>query len=352
MIKKGKITMTEKPTIGLDIGGTKIRGGIVDRDGNLIEDPVIIKLPEKRNRETFEKSLFSCLNEIINQFQKIHHEIDINIGIGSAGPLSPIDGVLHSPTNIGCGEYSINERIMDNFPVEKVSLINDCEAIALGYYKFGGDKNQGMNSNALGLIAPGTGLGAAMILNGKPYWGTKNTGYLAVELSQTPYFGSNKKEIEAGIGVNLEDFASGYAVFPILRDIFGGPTMSIISKYLSEARKEDKAWLIEQFARESKSKEFKEKYPDLKNIDIDEKCLLTYRNLGKHLGYAIAAFVTNFNPEILILEGSIMNAYDLFNYEMTNTFRSAVYERHKNIPIVVGLLDNSGIKGSSYWVRV
>ncbi|TFF89142.1 MAG: ROK family protein [Promethearchaeota archaeon] len=344
--------MEKNPTIGIDIGGTKIRGGIVDINGNILNEPTIIKLPEKRNKEIFEETLFKCLTIIIELFEKKFPNIEINVGIGSAGPLSPIDGILNSPYNIGCGEYYINQRIMEEYPVKKVSLINDCEAIALGYYKFGGNKRQGQGSDALGLIAPGTGLGAAMILDGKPYWGSKKTHYLAVELSQTPYFGSNKKEVEARIGEKIEDFASGLAVYPILRDIFGGPTMSIISKYLTEIRDEDKAWLIEQFARDSKSKEFKEKYPDLVHIDVDEKCLLTYRNLGKHIGYAIATFVTNFNPGIVILEGSIMNAYDLFNYEMMDAFRSTVYQRHRDIPIIRGLLDNAGIKGASYWVRL
>ena len=344
--------MIKTPTIGIDIGGTKIRGAIIDINGELVNELEVIKLPMGRNKKTFEDSLFNCIIKNIKDFNELFPEVEIKIGIGSAGPLSSIDGILYSPENIGCGKYEINKEILNNFSVKKVSLINDCEAIALGYYKYGGNMDYGQDVQALGLIAPGTGLGAAMILNGKPYWGGKKMGYLAVELSRTPYFGSTVEEVQANIGINLEDFASGMAVYPILMKIYGGPKMTIISECIKKTRDEDKAWLIEQFARKSKSPEFIKKYPDLANIDVDEKCLLAYKNLGKHIGYSIAAFITNFNPDLMILEGSIMNGYDLFVDEMLASFRSAVYPEHRKVPIVRGLLKNAGIKGASYYVRL
>ena len=344
--------MDKNPTIGLDIGGTKIRGAIVDEDGSLIGDVNVIKLPIKRSRKTFEDSLFKCLNALVENFKNQFPNNELRIGIGSAGPLSTIDGTLYSPENIGCGVYEINNIICENFPVNKIVLINDCEAIALGYYKYGEGKSQGQGVEALGLIAPGTGLGAAMILNGRPYWGSKNTGYLAVELSRTPYFGSTVDEVKANIGINLEDFASGMAVYPILMKVFGGPNDQKILDKINKTRDEDKAWIIEQFARKNKSKEFIDKYPDFINLEVDEKCLLTYKNIGKHLGFATAAFITNFNPDILILEGSIMNAYDLFKDEMFEAFKSAVYPEHRKTPIVKGTLKYAGIKGASYFVRL
>ncbi|MHA1270411.1 MAG: ROK family protein [Candidatus Helarchaeota archaeon] len=341
-----------KPTIGLDIGGTKIRGGIISENGKLLYKLKVIKLPIERNEKIFENVLFECISSLIEDFNEGYPNQKIKIGIGSAGPLSTLDGTLYSPENIGCGVYHISERILKTFPVEKVSLINDCEAIALGYYKFGENESQGQGIDALGLIAPGTGLGAAMILNGKPYWGGRTTGYLAVELSRTPYFGSNVKEVQAKIGINLEDFTSGMAVYPILVKIIGGPGNKIISKYIENTRNEDKAWIIEQFARDKKSQSFLSSYPELNKIEADKNCLLAYKNLGKHLGFAIAAFVTNFNPDIVILEGSIMNAYDLFKDEMIQAFYSAVYPEHRKIPIIKGNLENAGIKGASYYVRL
>ncbi|MHA1310869.1 MAG: ROK family protein [Candidatus Helarchaeota archaeon] len=344
--------MDNRPTIGLDIGGTKIRGAIIDSYGNIINNLKIIKFPSKRSKKIFEKCLFECLDDLINNFAKLFPDLKVKIGIGSAGPLSTIDGILYSPENIGCGEYNIQKRVKETFPAEKVSLINDCEAIALGYYKYAPNKEQGLECSALGLIAPGTGLGAAMILNGMPYWGGKRTGYLAVELSKTPYFGSNKDEVQARIGSNLEDFASGMAVYPILMKIFGGSSSKIVSNQIKKTRKEERAWMIEQFARPTKSKEFIQNYPAFANFNVDKNCLLAYKNLGKHIGYAIAAFITNFNPDILILEGSIMNAYDLFKNEMMSSFKSSVYPEHRKIPIIKGSLSNAGVKGASYFVRL
>jgi glucokinase len=344
--------MEKNPTIGLDIGGTKIRGAVVDEKGTILSDSIIIKLPVERNQSNFENSLFQCLTKLIEEFQQKFPKSEIRVGIGSAGPVSPVKGILNAPYNIGCGVYPINKRIYDNFPVKKVSLLNDCEAIALGYYKYGGSEEQGEGCEALGLVAPGTGLGAAMILGGKPYWGGKASEYLAVELSQTPYFGQTVKEVQAGIGVKIEDFSTGMAVYPILMEIYGGPNMAAITESLNQARDEDKAWLIEEFARKTKSDKFKESYPDLSGIDIDEKCLLAYKNLGKHLGFAIATLVTNFNPDLVILEGSIIKALDLFEIDMTESFKSAVYPDHRKIPLVKGTLKNAGIKGASYWVRL
>lgn len=323
--------------LGIDIGGTNIRVATVSNKGKIISIT-------KKSSKHFEKNLFDSIKEQVdNNFRKKQ----LNIGIGSAGPLEPIEGFLHSPENLTCGEYPLKENIIKEFRAAQVEVRNDLDAIGLGYYFFSKSKMQGLNEKALAIIAPGTGLGASMILNGKPYFGGKNSGYLACEHGKAPYFGETIKEINAKIGRSWEDFTAGKGVISIYKKLLGESKNPAIKKIIREAEDRDKPWIIENFARNKKDSKFIGKFPEFKDEKIDKICLNTYIKLGKHLGYAIASFVTNFNPNLVILEGSISKAFDLMKESIIQNFKRSVFPAHKRISIKLGKLNNAGVLGAA-----
>lgn len=338
--------MNPKFVIGVDIGGTNIRAGLIDQEGN-IESKSKRLIEHDKGTVSFENNLMACIKE---QIDKLDESSEIRIGIGSAGPLNPITGFLHSPENIGCGEYPLKDRIMERFKADSVEIRNDIVTIALGYYNFGENEEQGKGIPFLGVIAPGTGLGATILIHGVPYFGSSKSGYLSLEHHKTPYFGSTLDEFKAGIGKDYEDFTAGKGVISIYEKLFKGAKNKIIAETINKAHYEEKAWLIHNFASDTKDKRFIQQYPDLVNLK-DEICKKTYENIGKHLGYAITSFVTNFNPDLVILEGSISKAYDIMKFELINTYRKSVWPAHKNIPIIPGRLEDAGIKGASTLVR-
>ncbi|MHA1301300.1 MAG: ROK family protein [Candidatus Helarchaeota archaeon] len=337
--------MIPEYVIGVDIGGTNIRAGIVDKNGNIISKSH--RLVEHKGQAVFDKNLMACIKEEVD---KLKNKNDIRIGIGSAGPLDPVVGFIHSPINLGCGEYPIKKRISETFKTSYVELRNDLDAIALGYYHFGENHQQGRGVPYLAIIAPGTGLGSSILIEGKPYFGSKRSGYLALEHHKTPYFGSTVEEIKAGIGKNVEDFTAGKGVISIYERLYGGSKDTKIAEIIKNASYGEKAWLINNFAKDKKDERFKQKFPDLINLTCGI-CKKTYENVGKHLGYTIASFVSNFNPDLVILEGSISKAYDIMKENLINAYQGAVWPAHKDVPIVIGRLKDAGIKGASTLVR-
>ncbi len=331
--------------IGVDIGGTNIRAGIVNKEGKIISKS--IRAVEHEGQEIFDKNLINCIKE---QVDKLESAGDVRIGIGSPSPLNPVTGFLHSPENVGCGEYPLKDRIMETFDTKFVEVRNDLDAIALGYYYFGEGSEQGRGIPYLAVIAPGTGLGSSILIEGKPYFGSSRSEYLAIEHHKTPYFGSTVEELKAGIGKDYEEFTAGKGVVSIYEKLFGGSKNQAVAEIIKNTPYREKAWIINNFASDVKDEKFSKTHPDLVDVK-DEVCLKTYQNVGKHLGFAIAAFVTNFNPDLLILEGSIIKAYDIMKSEMIKTYKKSVWPAHEDLPIVVGYLKNSGIKGASTLVR-
>ncbi|NVM04456.1 MAG: ROK family protein [Candidatus Helarchaeota archaeon] len=332
--------------IGVDIGGTNIRAGTIDQNGKIISKshrPV----EHNKGQTGFEKNLMYCIKEEVDKLENID---DLRIGIGSPSPLNPITGFLHSPINVGCGEYPLKDRVMEKFNTKFVEVRNDLDAIALGYYNYGENSDQGRGLPYLAVIAPGTGLGSSILIEGKPYFGSSRSGFLALEHHKTPYFGSTLEEIKARIGKDFEDFTAGKGVISIYSKLFGCSKNPKIAELIENTAYEEKAWIINNFASNYKDEKFKQNYPKYVNLK-DAICKKTYENVGKHLGYAIAAFVTNFNPDIVILEGSISNAYNIMKAEILNAYRKSVWEPHKDLPIVVGRLKDAGIKGASTLVR-
>ncbi|MHA1378029.1 MAG: ROK family protein [Candidatus Helarchaeota archaeon] len=336
--------MNPEHVIGVDIGGTNIRAGIVDRNGNILSRSH--RLVEHKGQDIFDKNVMACIKE---QVDKLDGE-EIRIGIGSPSPLNPKTGFLHSPENVGCGEYPLKDRIIEYFGTKYVEVRNDLDAIALGYYHYGEDEYQGKGVSYLAIIAPGTGLGSSILIEGKPYFGSKKSGYLALEHHKTVYFGSTLEEFKAGIGKNVEDFTAGKGVIAIYERLFGGSKNPKVVNVIKKAPYEKKAWLINNFATDAKDEKFKKKYPELIKIKC-EICQKTYENVGKHLGYTIASFVSNFNPDIIILDGSIVKAFDIMKFEMYKAYKESVWPAHQNLPIVVGRLQDAGIKGASTLVR-
>ena len=161
----------KKVAIGIDIGGTNIRVATITSSGKIVSI-------SKKSSVPFEKHLFDAIYEQVDEYFSNN---ELKIGIGSAGPLDPIQGFLHSPENLTCGEYPLKERLIKRFQAKKVEVRNDLDAIGLGYYHFGASRMQGYQEEALAIIAPGTGLGSAMLINGIPYFGGKNSNYLACE---------------------------------------------------------------------------------------------------------------------------------------------------------------------------
>lgn len=161
--------------IGVDLGGTNVRVGLVD-DSNIMN-----MLSEKCKADKSEQVV---VNQIIDMIDKlISPEVEC-IGVGVPSVVDAQNGVVYNVVSIpSWREVHLKEVLESRFNVP-VSINNDCNCFAIGVCRFGECKSY---SNVV-CVALGTGVGAGIVINGKLYCGN-NTG--AGEIGSIPYLDSD-----------------------------------------------------------------------------------------------------------------------------------------------------------------
>lgn len=147
--------------LALDIGGTKIAGGLVDPDGRLLRHAT---------RPTGADPLRSLL-EVVAELEV--GAVD-GIGIGCAGPIDTVAGTV-SPINIPAWRgFPLVARVRELVGAP-VSLAGDAVCVALGEHWVGA----GQGSDAMLGMVVSTGIGGGLVLDGRPFGGlTGNAGHV------------------------------------------------------------------------------------------------------------------------------------------------------------------------------
>ncbi|HCN83095.1 MAG TPA: sugar kinase, partial [Sphingobacteriaceae bacterium] len=148
--------------LGMDLGGTNIRAGLVNE--NSLEKIISRRINAQGSVNEVLAELFSIADELINK--KV-----ASIGIGVPGLINIEEGVVYDVVNIpSWKEVALKKRMEERYKIP-VFVNNDANCFALGEYHFG--KGKGYNS-MIGLTI-GTGLGSGIIIDKKLHAG-KNGG--------------------------------------------------------------------------------------------------------------------------------------------------------------------------------
>ena len=153
--------------IGIDIGGTSIKGAAVDSNG-LVYDTFSMPFV-KEDGEVFVKKLAVLVKDYIAS----HHleKQIVGIGIGVPGTLDINNGIVNYSNNLGWVDLHISDIMHETLPYP-IRLLNDANAAALGEAKFGAGKQY----ETIILLTLGTGVGGGIIINGKLFEGNEGKG--------------------------------------------------------------------------------------------------------------------------------------------------------------------------------
>ncbi|MFC5624826.1 ROK family protein [Algoriphagus winogradskyi] len=151
----------EKAILGLDIGGTGIKGGVLI-NGHL-EDIRSIATPARENKE--------FILETIAEFIETYLEYDlIGIGIGIPGLVDVREGIVLGLSNIPAFQHVELKKFLTNRFGKPVFINNDANCFASGVHKFG----VGQRFNHLVGLTLGTGIGGGIVINGHLYSGVNS----------------------------------------------------------------------------------------------------------------------------------------------------------------------------------
>ena len=262
-----------KLAIGIDIGGTITKIGVVSKEGNCLKK-TYFRTKEHKNFNSYISQLNDSIEDLTNKYKNI-------MGIGVGAPNASKSGTIKTPSNLKWnGEINITERINEknNLPIY---LSNDANCAAMGEMMYGNAKNL---SDFI-VITLGTGLGSGIVCNGKIIEGSDG---FAAELG---HFSLNNKNRYTGLNIKggLEAYVSATG---IKRTI-----LYMLSKYTNDSI----------FRSVS--------FNDLHGEDItkaaekgDFIALKAYEYTGKILGESLANFVTFMQPKAIILTGGLVHS--------------------------------------------
>ncbi|WP_020528019.1 ROK family protein [Flexithrix dorotheae] len=268
-------------TLGIDIGGTNTKIGLVDKTGYCLSETSI----ETDSEKPFENFLDRVLASVEEITGNLNEGVDIK-GVGIGAPNGNYyTGKIEEAPNLHWGEQvPIVEKMKErtNLPV---TLTNDANAAALGEMKYGVAK--GMKNFVV--ITLGTGLGSGVVVNGELVYG--HDGF-AGELGHTTVFIEGGRDLPTGRTGSLEAYVSATG---IKRTIF-----ELLAKriYPSELR------------------DIPYNKLEAKDITIaaqngDKIALEAFEYTGKILGLKLSDTVAHLSPEAIILFGGLAKAGDL-----------------------------------------
>ena len=153
--------------IGIDLGGTNIKGGIVKASGEIIHKDMI---PTNAGREYTEiiKDIAGLISKMLED-TKIDIENIKSIGVGNPGTCDAENGIVICASNIGFQNVPMREELSKYFSVP-IFIENDANCAALGEYSV----LEGDIENMV-FITLGTGVGGGLIINKKLYTGKNGT---------------------------------------------------------------------------------------------------------------------------------------------------------------------------------
>jgi glucokinase len=171
--------MSREVAIGIDIGGTKIRAGLVDRSGHVLSDR---QCPTDPSR---------LLDDVLSLAQRVQSDAASDglrpegIGVGTTGFVDRATGELVRSLNLRLEAVPLGKKLRQAFDLP-ISVDNDLHATTLGEARFG----VGRDHSDFILVNAGTGIAVGMVFAGRLHRGASNAsgefGHTRMEISGGP----------------------------------------------------------------------------------------------------------------------------------------------------------------------
>jgi predicted NBD/HSP70 family sugar kinase len=268
-----KFNSKEHLTIGLDLGGTKFYGAVSDLEGDILYEKMI---PHFGSRGEEGYALVSSMIEDLIAYAKGTGIPIMGIGIGVPGVTYHDKGIVEWAPSLDWRDFPMAERVSKQFNLP-VIVDNDVNLSAMGEMWFGA----GRDANNLVVLNIGTGIGAGVVIDGAIYRGHNEMageiGYLIPgrEYLEQEYPGFGALELlAAGTGI-------AQRARTVLKDSGKANAETITAEEVFDAYRKGEEWSV-------------------KVVD----------DTVAYLAIAIAAVITFFDPEVLVLNGGVSQSSD------------------------------------------
>lgn len=144
----------------IDLGSQEFRGALVNLRGDIVARATFLRTDEQGDAAL--KLVYRLIDTLLKQTAVPL----LGIGVGTPGLVDPGNGIVMRAVNLGWHDLPLRDLIAKRYQ-QPVYLANDSHAAALAEYTFG---RQPASANLV-LVKVGQGIGAGIVLRGKPYFG-------------------------------------------------------------------------------------------------------------------------------------------------------------------------------------
>lgn len=293
--------------LGIDVGGTKISGFRVARDGAVLA---------RRAVATPAEDAEATMAATISLARGLLGPDVVAIGVGAAGLVDPKEGVLRFAPNLAWRDLPIARRMTDALGVA-CQVDNDANAAAWGEWRFGA----GRGYRHMLLVTVGTGIGGGIVAGRRLFRGAHGfaaeVGHIIVEPGGPPCGCGNRG--------CWEQVASGAAIGRLGREAVREHPRSRLAEL---AGNEPEAVTGEIVTRAAE-----------RGDDVARGILA---DVGRRLGEGIAGLVNTLDPQVVVVGGGVADAGDLLLVPARAAFADSVEGRayRPAVPIVAAQLGN------------
>jgi glucokinase len=265
--------------VGVDVRGTNISSGLVSSEGKIIKRATIPSqsdMGEKVFLDNIKKAIRSVIRKGVT-----------GIGIGCPGPLDPDNGVILNPPNIPLRNLGLKDIIEKEFGIP-VRVHNDAACFVLGESVFG----QANDARVVIGLTIGTGLGGGIVINKEIFHGSGNAGqFFCTTINH------DGTESKFGIPGAAEEYVSERGIMRLANGIGAS----------------EPAELFEMAMRGNKD------------------ALKAFEELGRYLGIVALNAISSFDPDAVVIGGSISKSREFFQESMKRELEKAVFNNARII---------------------
>ncbi len=291
---------------GIDLGGTKIEGVIIDRNDF---DKIIFRNRIDTEGDKGYKHILSRIKVMVDLMEKETGAQCEILGIGTPGAIDPHTGLLKNSNSTSLNHQPFLEDLI-NLLEKEVVIANDANCFALAEAKLGSVKDIAPNAEAVFGVIMGTGVGGGIVVNGQVIKGFQGIagewGHNFLDASGGPCYCGKSGCIER---------------------ILSGPSLERYYESVSGSKKK------------------------LKNIvadlDTDKYAKETIERLHHFFGLAISNIINILDPEVIVIGGGVGNISSIYTEGVERAKEYTFNTRFDTHIIAPKLGDSAGVFGAA-----
>ncbi|MCD6459365.1 ROK family protein [bacterium] len=275
----------KKYSIGIDMGATSIKMGLMSKDWNILLRKTI-PVEKYRLPDFFFKEVGEAVHAMLNE-KNIKKDEFGGMGIGLPGCVDSVNGIVRDLTNMPYWhEVHISEKF-EKFLQIPTRIDNDVNMMTIGEWRHGA----GNECEDMICITLGTGVGGGLVLNGKMYRGVD---LCAGEIGHIPLF-YDGEQCNCGNRGCLERYVGNAAIVRRTQEkLILNPEKGTILVDLLSANNDLTPKLISEAAGQG-----------------DELSNEIFNETGKYIGSVLSGVVNLLNPERIVIGGGVAQAGEL-----------------------------------------